>query len=62
METDKLKSYKEVTLPISLYGSYSWIKMKENVCRFHAAEMKILRTVIGCVKLDKIEVKMYGRT
>jgi hypothetical protein len=52
-ETD-LKLYKIMAVPVLLYGSETWTLRKRDWSRIQAAEMKYLRTVKGCTRLDQI--------
>jgi hypothetical protein len=47
-----LKFYKILTVPVTLYGSETWTPRKRDWNRIQAAEMKYLRTVKGCTRLD----------
>jgi hypothetical protein len=40
--------------PVALYGSETWTLKKRDWNRIQAAEMKYLRTVKGCTRLDQI--------
>jgi len=41
-------------VPVLLYGSETWTLRKRDWNRIQAAEMKYLRTVKGCTRLDQI--------
>jgi hypothetical protein len=43
-----------MAVPVLLYGSETWTPRKRDWNRIKAAEMKYLRTVIGCTRLDQI--------
>jgi hypothetical protein len=49
-----LKLYKTMAVPVLLYGSEMWILRKRDWNRIQAAEMKYLRTIKGCTRLDQI--------
>jgi hypothetical protein len=42
-----------MAVPVLLYGSETWTSRKRDCNRTQAAEMKYLRTVKGCTKLDQ---------
>jgi hypothetical protein len=48
------KIYKIMTFPVLLCDSQTWTPRKRDWNRIHAAEMKYLRTVKGCTRLDQI--------
>ena len=50
----QLKFYKTIAVPTLLYGSETWITTKKEESRIQAQEMKFLRRVKGCTKLDRI--------
>jgi hypothetical protein len=52
-ETD-LKFYKIMAVPFLLYGSETWTPRKSDWNRIQAEELKYLRTVKGCTRLDQI--------
>jgi hypothetical protein len=43
-----------MAVPALLYGSETWTPIKRDWNRIQAAEMKYLRTVKGCTRLDQI--------
>jgi hypothetical protein len=43
-----------MTVPVFLYDSETWTMRKRDWNRIQAAEMKYLRTVRGCTRLDQI--------
>jgi hypothetical protein len=43
-----------MAVPVLLYGSETWTLRKRDWNRTQAAEMKYLRTVKGCIRLDQI--------
>jgi hypothetical protein len=49
-----LKFYKIMAVLVLLYGSETWTPRKRDWNRIQAAEMKYLRTVKGCSRLDQI--------
>jgi hypothetical protein len=49
-----LKFYKIMAVPVLLYGSETWTQRKRDWNRIQAAEMKCLRTVKGCTRLDQV--------
>ena len=48
------KFYKVVARPSLLYGSETWVTTTRDMTRLEAAEMRFLRCVKGCTRLDKI--------
>jgi hypothetical protein len=56
-----------MTAPVLMYGSEAWITKKKDISRIQSAEMKFLRSVKGCTRMDHIrneeirtELKMYA--
>src|SRR5215510_10165094 len=49
-----MKLYKVVARPTLLYGSETWVTTKRDMTHLEAAEMRFLRSVKGCTRLDKI--------
>jgi hypothetical protein len=49
-----LKFYKIIAVTVLLYGSETWTLRKRDWNRIQAAEIKYLRTVKGCTRLDQI--------
>jgi len=49
-----MKFYKVVARPSLLYGSETWVTTKRDMTLLEAAEMRFLRSVTGCTRLDKI--------
>jgi hypothetical protein len=43
-----------MAVPVILYGSETWTPRKRDWNRIQVAEMKYLRTVKGCTRLDQI--------
>ena len=50
----QMKFYKVVARPSLLYGSETWVTTKRDMTGLEAAEMRFLRSVTGCTRLDKI--------
>lgn len=50
----KLKFYKVMAIPVISYGSEMWTATKKQESKIQASEMKFLRGVKGCTKLDHI--------
>ena len=50
----KMKFYKVMALPTLLYGSETWVPTQKLNSKIQAAEMKFLRSVKGCTRMDKI--------
>jgi hypothetical protein len=49
-----LKFYKVMAIPVLLHGCEIWTLKKTDCNRIQAAEMKYLRTVKGCTKIDQL--------
>jgi hypothetical protein len=49
-----MKFYKDVARPTLLYGSDTWVNTKRDTTRLEAAEVRVLRSVKGYTRLDKI--------
>jgi hypothetical protein len=49
-----LKFYKIMAVPVLLYSSKTWTTRKRDWNRIQVAEMKYLRTVKGCTRLDQV--------
>jgi hypothetical protein len=49
-----LKFYKIIAVPVLLYGGETRTLRKREWNRIQAAEMKCLRTVKGCTRLDQV--------
>jgi predicted nucleotidyltransferase len=56
-----MKFYKVVARPSLLYGSETWVTAKRDMTRLEAAEMRFLRSVTGCTRLDKIRSKVIRK-
>jgi hypothetical protein len=54
MKETNVKFYKIMAVPVLLNGSETWTPRKRDWNRIQAAEMKYLRTVKGCTRLDQI--------
>jgi hypothetical protein len=52
-ETD-LTFYEVMAIPVLLYGCETWTLRKTDWNRIQAAEMKYLRTLKGCSKIDQL--------
>ena len=50
----QMKFYKVVARPSLLYGSETWVTTQRDMTRLEAAEMRVLRSVTGYTRLDKI--------
>ncbi|XP_039281346.1 uncharacterized protein LOC120350716 [Nilaparvata lugens] len=48
----KLKFYKTMAIPVLMYESESWVVGRKEISRIQAAEMRFLRSVKGCTRLD----------
>jgi hypothetical protein len=47
-----------MAVPTLLYGSECWTMIKRNTQKLQAAEMRFLRSVKGCTRLDKLGTKI----
>jgi hypothetical protein len=63
----QLKFYKPMAVPVLMYGSEVWTIKKKDISRIQSAEMKFLRPVKGCTRMDHIrneeirtELEMYA--
>jgi hypothetical protein len=54
MKATQLKFYKTMAIPSLLYGSEGWILGCKDESSKQSAEMKFLRAVKGCTRLDHI--------
>jgi hypothetical protein len=50
----QMKFYKVVARPSLLYGNETWVTTKRDMTGLEAAEMRLLRSVTGYTRLDKI--------
>jgi hypothetical protein len=50
----QIKFYQVMAVPTLLYGSECWTMRKRDMHKLQAAEMRSLRSVKGCTRLDKI--------
>jgi hypothetical protein len=41
-----------MTVPVLMYGSEAWTIKKNDISRIQSAEMKFLRPVKGCIRMD----------
>jgi hypothetical protein len=51
-KTTQMKFYKVMALPVLLYGSETWTIKTKDMSKIQATEMRYLRSVKGCTKLD----------
>jgi hypothetical protein len=51
----KIKFYKVIALPALLYGSEVWITNKKQQNLITAVEMRLLRFVKGCSRIDRLQ-------
>lgn len=49
----QIKFYKTMAIPTLLYGCEAWTLKKNDINRIQSAEMKFLRGVKGCTRLDR---------
>ena len=49
-----MKFYKVVARPPVFYGSETWVTTKRDMTCIEAAEMRFLRSVARCTRLDKL--------
>ena len=56
-----MKFYKVVAGPTLLYGSETWVTTKRDRTRLEAAEMRFLRSVTGCKRLDKVRSEIIRK-
>jgi hypothetical protein len=49
-------------IPARLYGSETFVKKNQTVCKIPVEGAEILRSVKLCTRLLKIEKKTYGRS
>jgi hypothetical protein len=57
----QMKCYKFVARSTLLYGSETWVTTKRDMTRLEAAEMRFLRSVQGCTRLNKIISEIIGK-
>jgi hypothetical protein len=50
----QLKFYKTMLVPVLMYGSEARTIKKKGISRIQSAEMKFLRSVKGCTRIDHI--------
>ena len=53
--------YNTILKPILLYGSESWVLTTKDESRLQAAEMKVIRTIMGKTKKDRIRSEVLRR-
>jgi hypothetical protein len=56
----QLKFYKTMAVPVLMYGSEAWTIKKNYISRIQSAEMKFLRSVKGCARMDHIRNEEIG--
>ena len=56
-----MKFYKVVARPTLLYVSETWVTMKRDMTGLEAAEMRLLRSVKGYTRLDKIRSEVIRK-
>jgi hypothetical protein len=57
----QIKFYKVVARPTLLYGSEKWVTTKRDMTRLEAAEMRLLRSVKGYTRPDKIRSEVIRK-
>jgi hypothetical protein len=57
----QIKFYKVVARPSPLYGSETWVTTKRDMTHLEAAEMHVLRSVMGYTRPDKISSKVIRK-
>jgi len=57
----QMKFYKVVARPSLMYGSETWVTTKRDMTRLEVAEMRFLRSVTGCTRLDKIRSEVIRK-
>lgn len=50
----QLKFYKAIAVPSLLYGSENWVLRQKEINNIQSSEMKFLRAVKGCTRLEHI--------
>ena len=56
-----MKFYKVVARPTLLYGSETWVTTTRGVTGLEVAEMRFLRSVKACSRLDKIRSEVIRK-
>jgi len=56
-----MKIYKVVARPSLLYGSETWVNTKRDMTGLEAAEMRLVRSVTGYTRLDKIRSEVIRK-
>lgn len=54
----KLAVYRTIFVPTLTYGHENWVMSERMKSRIQAAEMRVLRRIAGCRRIDKIENKV----
>ena len=57
----EMKFYKVIARPTQFYGSETWVTTKRDMTRLEAAEMRLLRSVKGYTRLDKIRSEVIRK-
>jgi hypothetical protein len=57
----QIKFHKTVARPTLLYGSETWVTTKRGMTRLEAAEIRLLRSVKGYTRIDKIRSEVIGK-
>jgi len=57
----QMKIYKVVARPSLLYGSETWVNTKRDMTGLEAAEMRLVRSVTGYTRLDKIRSEVIRK-
>jgi len=56
-----MKFYKVLARPTILYGSETWVTTTRDMTRLEAAEMRLLSSVKGYTRLDKIRSEVIRK-
>jgi len=56
-----MKFYKVVARPSLLYGSETWVTTQRDMTGLEAAEVRFLRSVTGCTRLDEIRSEVIRK-
>ena len=59
--TVKKTIYTTILRPILLYGSESWVLTTADISRLEAAEMKVIRTIMGKTRRDRVRSEQLRR-
>jgi hypothetical protein len=57
----QMKFYKVLARPTILYGSETWVTTTRDMTRLEAAEMRLLSSVKGYTRLDKIRSEVIRK-